>query len=259
MLKLPQTKIWVRRTEDWSIMTNDKLINQIESKSLNRPYANPNKYIQNVVLWNNTMNISYFAYRQEIKDIAFKSFSATKLKTIVGNFTFIDAIKNSITLPTDDDDWYHPNIADYTEECFQNPKIKMVFWQAWIYHLSKNSTYDKKNFFTFTERHGKWMASNGYAIRTNEFSKLHCHIRNRLDDYAPNEVIYIDKPLSIWVQNPASIWELQSFDLDIKLTEWEPIPKELMWAEEYIEKSYQSTQQIKKAPFGALNQLMQPI
>jgi hypothetical protein len=193
--------------------------------------------------WDSFFPISYYQYRQKLKNLSIRSFRSTGLKTeLPPNFVDGTNYINKPYLPTDDDDWYHPSIGNEVAIHFKNPKIKLVYWQAWIFHLSENSTYDGRMFCPFTEHTGKWMASNGYAVRSNNWNCYIGHLNNRLAYYKPEEVVYVDKPLSVWVQHPASIWELQSFDKpNTKLTKKQPIPNELEWAAGYIETSYEFT------------------
>jgi hypothetical protein len=238
MLKLPRINILIRKTEKWDEITPTQHIAMLEN-SADRHYVNIEKYLGNIKKWNEYYSSPYVDYRQKLKDLSFESFKKTGLNIEIA----LDETEhiNKPYLPTDDDDWYHPDIGQVSDY-FSNPRIKLVYWKAWVFHLSKNSTYDGNTFSIFTEQHGRWMASNGYAIRSPDWGFYRVHNRNKLHLYEPDEVVYIDKPLSVWVQHPASIWELQSFDKpNVNLTKKQPIPDELEWAARYIETSYEFT------------------
>lgn len=243
MLKIPHTKILVRRTEKWKEISSDQHFLMVKDKNTHsRPEYKPEKYLDNLQKWNQYFSKSYPEYRQKLKDLSFDSFLKTGLSIEAPqSFRNGDKYFNKPYLPTDDDDWYHPEISQ-VDQYFSNPLVKMVYWQAWIFHITKNSTYDGSMFSTFGERQGKWMASNGYAVRSSRWGFYTGHTANQLKAYKPEEVVYIDKPLSVWVQHPASIWELQSFDKpNTNITKMQPIPKELEWAAKYIEDSYEFT------------------
>lgn len=251
MLKHPRLKILLRRTENWDKLSPAEHYTQVKEKlTSGRPYYKPEVYLANLIRWEDSFAIPYTTYRQYLKDLSFQSFKATGLK--IETPLALNKGEQFVSKPyltTDDDDWYHPNIGLEVDQYFRNPKIKLVYWKAWVFHLSENSTYEGKMFSVHTENNGKWMASNGYAVRDKRWVCYVTHNYNTIQNLHPDEYVFVDKPLSVWVQHPASIWELQSFSTpNDKFIKIQPIPNELKWAERYIRISYKITQSLKKAP-----------
>ncbi len=100
--------IFVNNSVDWQSMTEEKFMSQ----KLSWPVQNIWPLIET---WNQLFQIKYFEFRKKMHEIA------------VNNWSFCDSIARSdaellkelesspadtIVLPTDDDDWYHPQFKD---------------------------------------------------------------------------------------------------------------------------------------------------
>ncbi len=102
--------IVLRQSPDWAKQTYADLD---KTRSFCRIIGRPETYIiDRVRVWDKTFRISFFAARQIIKDISlenFRSVAGAELVTIEDIRAKLD--RKALYLFTDDDDWYHPQIA----------------------------------------------------------------------------------------------------------------------------------------------------
>lgn len=86
--------------------------------------------IDRVLLWDKTFSTKFFSARQFMKEISQESFKAAKGSTVVP----VDEIKNVLDRRafycfTDDDDWYHPGIAELLSKL--DPRAcNAVLWKS---------------------------------------------------------------------------------------------------------------------------------
>jgi hypothetical protein len=132
--------------------------------------------------------------------------------------------KNLIVLPTDDDDWYHPDIKSRLEPFFQDETLPILQWQGWVYNSKYTEAFHKHESTAY-------VGSNEYAIRCEA-------TEGEIKDHAdiPKDYFKTTEPLSIWVRHLGSLWDNQlgGFRLNPEL-KLSPIPDEIEWATEYIE------------------------
>lgn len=245
MLKYLKSHILLRDTEDWDNLTPESHEQKIYSR-IHSP--NPlwrHLLYENVKKWNDSLNTNYINYRSELKKIAFNSWNSTSLNTITNHEN-----SGSYLIPTDDDDLYCPNLNSHLKEAFSNSKIKLVYWDCCRFFVSSIKEMKMNAGLVQT----KWnvmpyYGSNGYAVRCGLDKKIYFDHVEAKKYFPPDseEVLYIDKPLSIWVRHPGSACILYTVELNLetfKNTQMPIIPKNLQWAEDYIDSIYKLTNSI---------------
>ncbi len=222
-------RLVLRRTEDWSRLSPDQHL-QLVSQKLT--HLGPQRFgllVRNLKLWNTSYQISYPMFRAELSKIAQTSWKATRIP--------VGAHPKAILFPTDDDDWYAPNLREHVLEAFDDPTVQHVVWQCWRYFLTPdNLLWEGKNFDIHQNGWG-YPASNGYALRPQSpWILMHNHTHVNL---AHQKHVLIDKPLSVWVMTPSSLWTLSNKELpaQIERSPTPKLPKELKWAETLFEQS----------------------
>jgi len=107
--------IILRQSPDWAKQTYADLE---QTRAFCRLIGRPETYIiDRVLLWDKTFRTSFFAARQFMKDISqenFRTVEHTRLVPSTDIKTVLD--RNALYLFTDDDDWYHPQIAQRLAE-----------------------------------------------------------------------------------------------------------------------------------------------
>ena len=102
--------IILRQSPDWAKQTYADLE---QTRAFCKLIGRPETYIiDRVLLWDKTFRTSFFAARQFMKDISqenFRTVEHTRLVLSADIQTVLD--RNALYLFTDDDDWYHPQIA----------------------------------------------------------------------------------------------------------------------------------------------------
>jgi hypothetical protein len=205
------------RTLDWKNMSH--FSNQACSS-----LKNWDVFKKNVKKWDQCFNIGYFDYRAELKRISLESFKATGIPIVDRN----ELSDDSIVLPTDDDDWFHPDIKQYLDEFFKSG-LQVVRWNGWLYDCNRKETFINSD---------TWRGTQHTTPSSNEHAFLKTCSPPRGHTNRPRKCFKIDQALSIWVRHPASFCDLQR-DINIlkrfkKLKE-SSIPLELEWARNYIE------------------------
>jgi hypothetical protein len=106
----PPVYIVLRQSPDWAQQTYADLD---KTRTFCRIIGRPETYIiDRVLLWDKTFRTSFFSARQTIKDISlenFRSVLGSKLVSLAEIQAVLD--RKALYLFTDDDDWYHPLIA----------------------------------------------------------------------------------------------------------------------------------------------------
>ncbi len=102
--------IILRQSPDWAKQTYADLD---ATRSFCRIIGRPETYIiDRVLLWDKTFRISFFAARQVMKEISLDNFRSAEGATLVPIAEIHSVLdRNALYLFTDDDDWYHPQIA----------------------------------------------------------------------------------------------------------------------------------------------------
>ena len=116
--------VCVRRTIDWGNMTmksfEDFIRNQgyLETDKRVVSYWGKDPYdsfLERIKWWNNCFDLSFFEYRQKLKDIAHINWSDMRGFEIIDGDDLADLNGDFLVVPTDDDDWLHPDLADYLQ------------------------------------------------------------------------------------------------------------------------------------------------
>lgn len=236
--------IYPRETEDWHLIAPREHEKKVESKINGHPPLWRPLLLKNLQTWNSELNLPFVKYRALLKSISLDSWVSTGLP-----ITKDLSCEKCYSCPSDDDDWYHPQIKEYLDEAFNDESIDLVYWDCVLFFMnknpiSKNEGFVKKNWHKF-----RYYGSNGYALRNNiDNSPRMDHVVAKKIFNQSSNVKYIDKCLSIWLRHPASTCFLYTFDLDIDEI-YKPIfPKlnnDTIWAKEYVNKSIEFTLELK--------------
>lgn len=227
--------ILIRQTDDyekWSNMKledipfNHRVIKEVKSK-----------FLQYVTNWNNKYSLNYYKFRARLKEIGQRNLKDTGLPVIYEDpkvfFESNRGNKNLLIIPTDDDDWLHPNIGDELNSfCkFNYLKSDIIVWRNRLcnYWMKDNAIRT-----AFTEYHDL-VATNSYAVRMGGKARLidllaHWEIRRENN-------VFIDRSYSIWVRHPASLCSIKQNQFGVsppKMAVPKEIPEDLMWAKEYV-------------------------
>ena len=135
--------IFVRKTQDWS--------------KPDLPLAFD--VGRQVAAWNKRFRISYFEFRRQIKEIAMETWKLVTPQVFHGCFADLMVANDQVVVPTDDDDWFGPQLRDRLLALNDG----MLCWQALSHH-----TYKRHGVYT---RH-RGLGSNEYAITGTMLKKL---------------------------------------------------------------------------------------
>lgn len=92
----PDVHIWVRQTADW------------RDEEAFRAQLKP-RFAPLVDLWNATFTLPYHLFRAEVRDIAIANHEAVRGARVS---TWGEIPEGALVLPTDDDDWFAPDVAE---------------------------------------------------------------------------------------------------------------------------------------------------
>lgn len=237
---MEKISIFLRSTENWGSLTKIDIENKLNDKIFgNTPIWRP-MLLRNIRAWNSCLNVSFAKYRQRLKEIAIKSWLETKLPI---------SDSNDIVCPTDDDDWFHPKLHDYIQEGFSNPKINLVYWDCGRY-LAANFGNNSNTIISTDWNQMNYYGSNGYAVRNLNLAEIKNDHVEAKKHFQPNNtgVLYIDKPLSVWVRHLGSTCLLYSHRIKIENFNKIYLPKidkKYLWAEKYVCDFVELNQSIK--------------
>lgn len=157
--------------------------------------------------------------------------------------------------PTDDDDWFHPNIRRETMEAFRDPDVMVVMWRPWCcISLRGHKVYEGHVFqkdFSAAIAVGKTIpSSNSYAVRMNTPRYVIFDHGLVKPQHLPagKKIAYVDKPLSVWVLSAASLYNTLAgvFDPEkVGFLPAVPIPAELEWCRPYYEQLLELNERAK--------------
>lgn len=134
---------------------------------------NKDRFAQYITAWDNKLNMPYFKFRHEIKVLSEANWAAIdNLDMIVKDLDLLPNVLSAIQedyviLPTDDDDWYNPEISSVLEN---NEGQDAACWQMAIYAatvpekliLRKNPGYGTNSYAIYRSGWDK-MSENGKA------------------------------------------------------------------------------------------------
>ncbi len=123
--------IVLRQGADWKTQTYQDLEKTREfCRNIGRPET---LIIDRVKLWDRTFGIGFFEYRQMLKDLSIENFKAVKGADMVLMEEVCKKLSpDAFYLFTDDDDWFHPEIA--ARLCRFDPRTCAVLqWDSAIF------------------------------------------------------------------------------------------------------------------------------
>ncbi len=212
------------------------------------------KFVLGVESWNRKYSINFFDFRAEIQQIAKRVLARVGCE-IIERDKPSPINPSDVVFPTDDDDWFHPDIVKHVMPVFEkNPETNIAIWGCWIFDplalcccCGSGSPYFM--------RIDKWSmtGSNAFALSGGNWQLpiYHSYIWENYD--SKDLVTRINADLSIWVRHPASLYLLAEDSIykyhnivqeqhvrPVKLT----IPTPLMWAEAEIDRVWEMTNEL---------------
>lgn len=149
--------IWVRSTVDWADPAEplDALVGGVRKK---------------VVTWNETFEMSYFAFRRRVVEIARLNQSRVE-GAVVAEWEQIP--EGALVVPTDDDDWFAPDLVSALSSLLPAGAIGFNWKPAYLevpIDISHVLHLAKLRFWPGARRH--WICtSNNYALRKSAEAK----------------------------------------------------------------------------------------
>lgn len=144
-----------RQTEDWlNYVIPNKLLHSLKKEDL--------------LEWERFYNIKFGDYRFFLKEIASVLLSLYSINE-VKNYP-IDFDDDDLIIPTDDDDWLHPNILPYLSD----NTCDIFYWNTMVFQSV--TTF---NFHSWYPSH-QMCSSNGFAIRGSALKKLKLHSQKNI-------------------------------------------------------------------------------
>jgi len=249
--------LYLRSNIDWRTMTDARFAGQRDDVTSTQPMSTDRleKLIRSVRMWNDVFPVSYFEYRQRLREIAELNWLRMRGICVVIReqqfHSLFDQWGQCIVLPVDEDDWFHPDLAERLPQLF-DPAVDVYHWDDFLYRpvpfLGQEPDHEPI-------RRRKWASSfgtNSYAIASTSLRKLTPVLRQQvlLHHEAAGELFcrpgfrrhYIDECLSLSHKSPASTLHMEHFESQASLTDWpfylsrrlEPIPADLQWAADSI-------------------------
>jgi len=202
--------IVTRRSENWESITWDEWIVSYWKK-FNYSFSDEKikAFRDRVALWNKDYLPTYFDYRSKIKSIARKSWELTGLE-IVDLEDVNQFYRDVIYIPTDDDDWFCPDISEQLNDLSSDA----VYWNDWKWC---------KNVF---DQNGQ-VSSNGYVVPGSVAKKSLLEEHGFFKGFEK-----VDANLSLWLRHFGS-WCYLSRDMSFVDINSQNLPKELSWAQPY--------------------------
>ena len=108
--------------------------------------------------WNQLFSMSYWEYRHVIKEITVSNWQDTKNRVHVMDFEHLEVAEDEYVLPTDDDDWFCPEMQLDTD-------ADIVVWNSIVYRTAMHKSYS----IWFSKA---LPCTNNYAVRGSFLSKL---------------------------------------------------------------------------------------
>jgi SAM-dependent methyltransferase len=252
--------LYIRTNLDWGSLTEENFLRQEEYSNSARAMSADQKqaFLKAIRLWNRTFSLSYFTYRQRLKEIAELSWTRIRdLDLIVRRqdlFTVLDHLDQFIVLPVDDDDWFHPDIANVLRQHWRDD-VDAFHWPDGLY---RSVPFQDRFQQTMSQerlvlRH--WpgdFATNGYALTRAGFSRCDLQTKRRVLSFhwAAGKTFHqpgftrrlLDQPLSASNKSLASATNLKALNRRADVVRNAPhlkrrttnIPHQLRWAQEYV-------------------------
>lgn len=226
-------RIVLRKTEDWDKLNFKKFSSCTNHHTMRFPEWEK-RYLSIVRRWE-YLNINYFQYRHMLKKMVMDRWNIPWVSC--EDASSIDQ-KDVILLPTDDDDCYHPNIANVIAESFEDTKVNLVWWKTCC-HCVLNGV---EKYETEIELYPGCVSSNGYAVRANvaTYSLLANHTRAF---ETRGESVFLDEILGYRTIHLAGIqWSKTKdvlYSLGDNIKRVEEKPKGVEWAFDLMDEFYE--------------------
>jgi len=212
--------LYIRKTTDWNSMSLD---------TLNPAVTNLTKLKAGINVWNNTFKTNYFNYRSQLKEISKSNWSQY-------NTTDLSSVnEDSWIAPTDDDDWFGPEISP-------QENAEFIYWRTLIYVPVSKSSH-----LNCTDENDQ-PASNGYAVRGSLFNRmseedkikiLQEHQKSlKIAKKYSNLITFVPQVWSIYNLHPGCAHVLKSVTNKNQLIELfknEPPESPLRWSKTYTD------------------------
>ena len=262
----PIIAVFLRSDVSWGSLSEDSYL---EQEKFNRSVirinpARKRELLTKIKFWNQTFSMSWFEYRQRIKNIAELNRSQIhNVDLVIRNrhqAALLERLDNVIILPVDDDDWFSPEIAD-TLRKNASDMPDLFSWSDGVFCPSRKVPVKRRQrdtggsdslFFRNPTENGFW--TNGYAV--SEAGLDRCPDENREDvlnrhakvlatfkEHVPEfRHRHLDQVLSITHKSNASFTKLLTINSSEDLlahrenlaTPTELIPPKVKWAEPFI-------------------------
>ncbi|MCG6154359.1 class I SAM-dependent methyltransferase [Rubinisphaera margarita] len=262
--------LYLRTDVTWRVMSEDTFMDQERHHRSTIPLTPPRRreILQRIELWNRTFTMTYFEYRQNIKDIAELNRShICNIDLVVRNRHSVSHVKTSeaIFIPVDDDDWFRPDIVS-TLLHNSNSETDLISWRDAIYcptRYRKNQNGEREIIFPRgLSEHG--FATNAYAITAKGLDRFSPEDQAMMLDRHGTVLktfracqpcfshIILEEPQSITHKSPASITKLQPISSQTELLdqmrtisrEDEPESICMPWAKPYIRQAQQLNREL---------------
>jgi hypothetical protein len=252
--------LYVRTNVDWGSMTEENFLRQEQFSNSVRALSDAQKegFLQAIRLWNRTFGMSYFAYRQRLKEIAELNWTRVRNLDLVVRrpdlITILDGLDRYVVLPVDDDDWFHPDVANVLRRRWQ-PDIDAFHWPDGLYRsVPFQDRFDQpaNQERLVVRRWDSDFTTNGYATTRKGLSEIHGQMRHRVLDFhwAAGKAFhrdgamrcFIDQALSASNKSLASATNLKALvdrslitrNIPHLLRQTTSIQPPLRWAADYI-------------------------
>ncbi|AGA25613.1 hypothetical protein [Singulisphaera acidiphila] len=250
----------VRTNVDWGSMTEENFLRQEEFSNSVRSLSDAQKeeFLRAIRLWNRTFGMSYFAYRQGLKEIAELSWTRVRNLDLVLRrpelFPALEGLDPCILMPVDDDDWFHPDAADVLRRSW-SPGFDAFHWPDGLYRsVPFQERFDRPaaQVRLVVRRWDSDFTTNGYAITRKGLAAVPGPMRKRVLAFhwaagkafhrEGVERCFVDQVLSASNKSLASATNLKALvDRPLVLRNvphlrrrTEVIPPALQWAADYI-------------------------
>lgn len=195
----------------------------------------------NKKIWDEKFNLNLFEFRHRIQEIHLDNVHDAGMVCIDEFSELIDTIEHDdIVIPSDDDDFFHPQIRDYLKK-FNG----LMVWK------SSSLNFNSLRYSKIDPKAQRHILSCGYAIKGNWLRKIHevkgseyvfniLHWHWFLRDHKLKET-YVPYFLSLYNYHCGSVSQLRSeeFKLPTCSTRFPRDTPEIIWAKPYITRLYQ--------------------
>lgn len=160
--------VYVRSDVDWESLNEENFFSQERrAPGISDEYLQ--KFFVGIQLWNQLYDMSFFEYRRRLRDISAINFDRiVGLDAVVRSFETLQRMRWSKeptwVLPIDDDDWYHPELANICRE--NDPNIHHFLYWPTIRLIPVQATDDDEPEYSPQKpfENYKFLLTNMYAV-----------------------------------------------------------------------------------------------